>query len=126
MDPLEKKVCEFYQAKKREDEKSIPGFETFRTDAEMPKPIKKPVLIWRIAASVAAIAIITTIFIHRSRDDSRPADDIAKINSMNMNDSLPTHSLNDQNLTVTYIWQWKASTDKLLEDAKESIKINSN
>jgi hypothetical protein len=125
MDPLEKKVRAFYQEKKREDEKSIPGFETFRTDAEIPKSIKKPVLIWKIAASVAAIAIIA-VFIYRSRNDSKPADNIAKMNPMNMNDSLPTHSLNDQSLSVTYIWQWKASTDKLLEDAKESIKINSN
>ncbi len=126
MDPLEKKVRQFYQAKKREDEKSVPDFETFRTDAEMPKPYKKPLLVWRIAASVAAIAIITAIFVYRARDNSKPADNITKMNPMNMNDSLPTHLLIDQSLTVTYIWQWKAPTDKLLDEAKESIKINSN
>lgn len=125
MDQFENKLRQLYQERKDEDDKLIPGFDTFRTD-KLSKPLKRTALIFRIAASVAVIAIVTVVFIYRSRNNSKPADNITTIDPMNISNNLPTHSLNAQGLTSTYIWQWKAPTDKLLEDAKQSIKINSN
>jgi len=116
MDQLENQLRQFYQEKKEEDNKLVPGFETFRTH-KLSKPRKSTVLIFRIAASIAAIAAVTIVFIYRSGENSKPADKITRIEPMNF----PTHSLNDQRLNPTYIWQWKAPTDKLLEDAKKQI-----
>ena len=125
MDQFENQLRQFYQEKKDEDNKLIPGFETFHTSPlgssrridKQSKPLKKTVLIFRIAASIAAIAAVTVFFISRSGENSKPADKITSIDAMNF----PTHSLNDQSLSPTYIWEWTAPTDKLLEDVKKQI-----
>jgi hypothetical protein len=126
MDSIEKKIREYYQERKQEDERSIPGFETFRLEPVKEAGIRKPLFTMRIAASVAAIIAVMSALIYFINNNSKPPAKKEIITGINMNNRFPSQPLSDQSLTVTYIWQWKAPTDKLLEDAQKSININSN
>lgn len=120
MDPLEKKIHELYQHKKRVDEKSIPGFGTFLDKPEQEKTVKKHYNFFlKIAASVVLVVAAGSYYFYSSR---RPAKETVKIYPLNMNQTLPSQSLLDKSLRTEYIWNWKAPTDQLLEDATKSLK----
>ena len=113
MDLFENKVHELYQQKKREDEKSIPGFDTFRIE---PARIKKTYFLLKAAASVAVVVTAGSYYLY---DFRRPT---AKVYPFTITTNLPTQSLLDKNAGNSNIWTWKAPTDQLLNDAKKSLK----
>ena len=119
MDPIEKKVSEFYKEKKRVDEKSTPDFDTFWSKLEQIKKRKRPNIFFRVAASVIAVISVLSYYFYSTYQPSREP---REINQININQPLPSQSLLDQNLNAKWIWQWKAPTDQLLENANESIK----
>jgi hypothetical protein len=119
MELVEKKVREFYQEKRREDEKSTPGFDAFWNKLEQAKKTTRPNLVFRVAASVVTVVALLSYYFYSS---DRPTSEPGQDNQININQPLPSQSLLDQNLSGKYIWQWKAPTDHLLENARESIK----
>ena len=119
MDPLEKKISELYQQRKREDEKSMPGFDAFRNELEKPQAVKYSWFFLKIAASVVLIVAAGSYYFFSSR---KPAKETVKIYPVNINQILPTQSLLDKSVNAGYIWNWKAPTDQLLEDATKSLK----
>ena len=119
MEPVEKKMREFYQEKRREDEKSTPGFDAFWNKLEQAKKAKRPNLVFRVAAFVLAVAAAFSYYFYSS---DRPAKEPREVSQINLNQPLPSQSLLDPNPGAKYIWQWKAPTDQLLENARESIK----
>jgi len=122
MDPFEKKLRELYQEKKQQDEIFIPPFDTFWNEAEHATILKSRGHFLRMAASVAAITIVATGLVYYFNGLNNQAKKAAEIYKVNLHQPLPSQELLNQNLTTTYIWQWKSSTDKLLNDAKKSIK----
>lgn len=121
MDPLEKKVKEFYQEKKREDERSTPDFETLWNNLEHAKATRQPRFLFRIAASIALVAAVLVYYFYSS--DLR---EVRRISRINMDQPLPSQVLLDKSLGTGYIWNWKAPTDKLLENVNELTKTNKN
>jgi heme/copper-type cytochrome/quinol oxidase subunit 2 len=119
MDPLEKRLNELYRQKKREDEKSIPGFDAFRDIPQQGKNKRHSYFFLKMAASVVLVVATGSYYFHFYR--SRSGKETPKIYPVNINQSLPTRSLLDVNATG-YIWNWKAPTDKLLNDANKSLK----
>jgi quinol-cytochrome oxidoreductase complex cytochrome b subunit len=118
MDPLEKKAHELYQQKKREDEKSIPGFSIFRDKLEQGKTIKKHSWFFlKAAASVVLVVGAVSYYFFSSR---KPPTETANY-PLNINQPLPTQPLLDKSINAEYIWNWKAPTDQLLEDATNSL-----
>jgi len=124
MDPIEKKLKSFYQAKKQEDEKSIPDFDAFWYELQKAKTIKQPHLFLRIAASVAIVA--TTALLYYFYTFNQPSKEMQGISKIKLDQPLPSQVLLDQSLDVEYIWKWKAPTDQLLEDANKLINTDIN
>lgn len=122
MDLFEKKLRKLYQQKKQQDEKFIPRFDTFWNEPEHATILKSRGQFLRMAASVAAITIVVAVLAYYFNGLNRQAKKATKIYKVNLHQPLPSQELLNQNLTTTYIWQWKSSTDKLLNDAKKSIK----
>ena len=120
MDPIEKKIRELYKEKKREDEKSIPGFDVFRNKLEESRVKKRSYFLLRVAASVAVFLVAAGLLYYFYHSD-RSARETGKIYPININQPLPSDPLLDQNPGMEYIWEWKAPTDKLLEGARESL-----
>lgn len=123
MDSIEKKIKAFYQNKKEDDEKSTPAFEVFWDDLKLAKPIKKSYLFLKIAAS---IAIIITAFLAYFYDSNQRAKETLEISKIDLNQPLPSQILLDESLHTEYIWEWKAPSDKLLEDANKFMNTNIN
>ena len=119
MDRIEKKLSEFFKEKKREDEKSTPDFDAFWNKLEQKKKKKRPNLLFRVAASVVTVVAVLSYYFYSSDWRTRQP---REVNQININQPLPSQSLLDQNLNAIYIWQWKAPTDQLLENANESVK----
>jgi hypothetical protein len=119
MDQFEKKVHELYQQKKQDDEKLIPGFDTFGIKPEKVKNIKHSYFFLKAAASVVLVVATGSYYFYSSR---RPANDTVKLYPVNINENLPTQFLLDKNAGAGYIWNWKAPTDQLLNDAAKSLK----
>jgi hypothetical protein len=122
MDPLENKIRENYQAQKREDEKSIPAFETFQKNKEH---IKRPVqsyLFVKVAASVIGATILLSYYFFSTSSHSKQ---LVETETKNINLSLPSQSLLNGNFDAGYIWKWKAPSDKLMEDSKKLLKSGS-
>ena len=119
MNSFEKKVHDLYQQKKREDEKSIPRFDSFSSKTEAVKKLRHSYFFLKVAAAVALVAVATSyyLFTHRLR-----AEDTVKTYPVNLNQHLPTQSLMDKGTGTGYIWNWKAPTDLLLNDAKNSLR----
>jgi quinol-cytochrome oxidoreductase complex cytochrome b subunit len=118
MDPLEKKVHELYQKQQREDEKSIPGFSIFRDKLKQKKTIKKHSwFLLKVAASVAIVVGAVSYYFFYSR---KPPNEAANY-PLNINQPLPTQPLLDKSINAEYIWNWKAPTDQLLQDATKSL-----
>lgn len=122
MDPLENNLHELYQEKKKLDEKFIPPFDAFWDEARRAAKLKKRLRFLRIATSVAAITILITGLIFYFKDLNRQSEKAIEVSGIGLDQTLPSQELLNKNLTITYIWQWKSSTDKLLDDAKRSIK----
>lgn len=123
MDSIEQKLKAFYQNKKEEDEKLTPAFEVFWDDLKLAKPIKKPYLFLKIAAS---IAIVITAFLAYFYDSNQRAKETLEISKIDLNQPLPSQILLDESLHTQYIWEWKAPSDKLLEDANKFMNTNIN
>lgn len=119
MDSIENKLREYYQENKREDEKSIPGFDTFRNKLEPVKNLKHFYFFLKVAASVVLVVAVGSYYFYSSR---RPAKETVKNYPLNMNQTLPSQSLLYKSIDAGYIWNWKAPTDQLLEDATKSLK----
>jgi hypothetical protein len=120
MDPFEKKLQELYQQKKQQDEKGIPRFETFWNEKEHVTILKSWRKFLRMAASVAAITILASGLVYYFNGLNYQAKKASEIYS-NLHQPFPSEQLLNQNLATTYIWNWKAPTDKLLEGAIKSI-----
>jgi hypothetical protein len=121
MDPLEKKIRELYLQKKREDEKSIPSFDTFRGKPGRLGDVRNSYFFLKMAAAVVLLAVAGPYYFYSSR---RTAKETMCIYLVNINQNLSTQSLLDKNAGSGYIWNWKAPTDKLLNDANKSLTTN--
>lgn len=121
MDPLEKKVKELYQEKRHEDEKSAPDFDTLWNKLEQTKTTKRSRLPFRIAASIAIVAAALMYYFYSSNQR-----EVQRISKITMDQPLPSQVLLDQSLGVKYIWDWKAPTDKLLENVNEFMNTGKN
>ncbi len=120
MDQFEKKLKGFYLEKKQEDEKSIPGFDTFRDKLEPKKRARNSYIFLKVAASVVLAVVTGSYYFYASQ---RPtATEAIKIYPVDITPNLPTQSLLNKNAGAGYIWTWKAETDQLLEDATKSSK----
>jgi len=122
MDPLENKIRENYQERKREDEKSIPAFETFlKTKDQIKRPLQSYLFV-KVAASVIGATILLSYYFFSTSSHSKQ---LVETQPININLSLPSQSLLKENFDAGYIWKWKAPSDKLMEDAKKLLKSGS-
>jgi hypothetical protein len=112
MDPIEDKLRKFYREKRREDEKSTPDFETLFNKLQPRKAISRSNFAYRIAATVAIIAIAITYYFYFH--NSPPVTEI-QYSTFNIQNS----TLHIQ--PTKYIWTWRAPTDKLLDNANQTI-----
>jgi len=122
MDQLENKIRENYQERKREDEKSIPAFDTFLKNQEQ---IKRPVpsyLFLKVAASFIGAAILLSYYFFSNSSHTKQ---LVVAQPINIKLSLPLQSFLNKSLDAGYIWKWKAPTDKLMEDSKKLLKSGS-
>ena len=121
MDQIEKKLLVIYQQRRQYDEKFILPFDAFWNEAEHATIEKSRWKFLRIAASVAAITIVAIGLAYYFKSLNLHEGIAKEIYNVNLHQPLPSQQLLNQNLT-TYIWQWKAPTDKLLNDAMKLIK----
>jgi len=121
MDSFEKKVRELYQQQKREDEKSMPAFDAFSFKQDKGKTVKHSFFFLKVAASVVVAVATGLLFFH---GPGKPGKETSKIYPVNINQHLPTQYLLDKGAAGEYIWNWKAPSDQLLEDAQKSVKTN--
>ena len=122
MDEFEKKIGEFYQARKREDEKAIPAFDAIMNRQRQSKHQAKLYRITRLKIAASIIGVVVALsyyFAHVS-----PVKQPAKMQSIPMPPILPSESLLKEKLGTKYIWQWKSGTDQLVEDARQLTKAH--
>lgn len=123
MDSIEKKLKAFYQNKKQEDENLTPAFEVFWDNLKPAKPARRSYFFLKIAAS---IAILMTAFLAYFYGSNQTAQAIPEISKVNLDQPLPSQILLDASLHTEYIWEWKAPSDKLLEDATKLMNTEIN
>ncbi len=116
MDPLEKKLFDLYQARKREEERLVPDFDTVWSD---PGPIKKEKPSYLFLKVAASVAFVVAFFFYRSQKPKIVKDQMVTLVT---HQHLITESLMSGNEHSLYIWGWKAPTDQLLIDAQKSLK----
>jgi len=119
MDPLEKKIRELYRQKKREDEQSIPAFDSLFDKPEQEKRVRHSYFLLKLAASVFLVVGAGSYYFLGYR---RAVTAAVKIYPDNIYQHLPTQSLLNSNAGAVYMWNWKAPTDQLLNDAAKSLK----
>lgn len=112
MEPLENKLKELFQTKKRMDEQSIPDFALFRKKMERAESRRKLYVVYRIAASFLFVACALWFYFISTNE---PASFTQKIPPLDLNKELPTQILMHQTSGSQFLWQWKSPTDKLLE-----------
>jgi len=117
MDPLENKIRENYQQQKREDEKSIPDFNSMLHEEKQRQP---SYAFLRMAALVAGLLILLSYYFFKT---GSTAEQPLKIQALNI--QMPTQPLLNKSFDAVYIWNWKAPTDKLTADARKLLKTGS-
>jgi hypothetical protein len=118
MDSFEKKLHALYQQQKKEDEKSLPGFDAFNNGFGQPKPVRHSYFFLKVAASVVVVVASAVLYFNNHWQGGK---DASEIYPSNINRHLPTQSLLDKSTGGEYIWDWKAPSDQLLDDATKSI-----
>ncbi len=123
MDLFEKKIRELYQEKRKLDEKSFPHFSVFLNKPEMKKPVRRLRMLYIRVASVAAIIIPVIFFLYYLYNSNKTGQQVLEISPVKINQPLPSQSLLNSVQDASYIWQWKAPTDRLLQDVDQSLNI---
>lgn len=123
MDSIEKKLKAVYQNKKQEDERLAPAFEVFWDNLKLAKPAKRSYFFLKIAASIAIIVTALLAYFYSSNQSAKQIPEISKVN---LDQPLPSQILLDASLHTEYIWEWKAPSDKLLEDATKLMNTDIN
>ena len=121
MDEFEKKIRENYLAQKREDEKSIPAFDAIMTrHRQLKHPVKlHPNTVLKIAACIIGVMLMLSYFFFTKVNNIKQP---MEIRSISLHPSLPSDSLLEGKPGNEYIWKWKSSTDRLVEDARRLTK----
>src|SRR5260221_13380755 len=118
MDPLENEIKEIYRQRKREDEKSIPAFNTFLVKKELLRRPLRSYTLLKVAASVTGAIIFLSYYFFGVSKHAKPT---VETHPEIINQSLPSQSLLNESFGDGYIWHWKAPSDKLMENAKKLI-----
>jgi hypothetical protein len=125
MDSFENLMKRLYGEKKKEDESSIPPFDTVMHGLDRVNPALPRRLVYKLIAASAA-AIITTLIVLRYVDWAPPKKITPTISHQQMNQytTAATDRLLSADNKQTYIWQWKSPTDALLNLHQKTLKIN--
>jgi hypothetical protein len=116
MDSFENLMKRLYGEKKKEDEPSIPPFDSLVHEWDRAKPAQPLKLLYRLMASSAAI-IITTLLVLKYIDWGSAKRLPPALNNQPFNHyaiSSTDRLLNTGN-ELTFIWNWKSPTDELLD-----------
>ena len=124
MDSFEKKLKDFYMEKKREDEKHTPDFNTLLNTPNRAKTIKQSNFFLKIAASILVVAGGASYYFYNR--PNHPATTVREIPGTNLAQPFPSEVLLNHGTGTDYIWEWKAPTDKLLDDVNESVNTIKN
>jgi hypothetical protein len=121
MDEFEKKIRENYLARKREDEKNIPAFDAVMTrNRQLSHTVKlHPNTVLKIAACIIGVMLMLSYFFFTKVNNIKQP---MEIRSISLHPSLPSDSLLEGKPGNEYIWKWKSSTDRLVEDARQLTK----
>jgi hypothetical protein len=121
MDEFEKKIRENYLARKREDEKTIPAFDAIMTrNRQLNHTVKlHPNTVLKIAACIIGVMLMLSYFFFTKVNNIKQP---MEIRSISLHPSLPSDSLLEGKPGNEYIWKWKSSTDRLVEDARQLTK----
>jgi hypothetical protein len=123
MDSFENLMKRLYGEKKKEDEPSIPPFESLFNGLDTVKPAQPLKLLYRLMASSAAVIIaILLVLKYVDWDPARKLpptinNQLFKHYAANSTDML-MNSGNEQ----TCIWRWKSPTDELLDLHQKAFK----
>jgi hypothetical protein len=116
MDSFEDLMKWIYGEKKKEDELSVPPFDSLihRPDGAKPAPSLK--LLYKLMASSAAV-VITALLVLKYIDEGPPKKNSPMTNSQLINHygAASTDRLLNTGNGLTYIWRWKSPTDGLLD-----------
>jgi hypothetical protein len=124
MDPIENKLREYHQKKKREDAQSTPDFETLWNKLESQKSRRRDVPFFRFAAAVAAAAVAVTGYLYLNSSQHVAGDH--QLTGISPNRPLSLKVLEGKAFATEYIWTWTAPTDQLLHDVNQSLKKTRN
>ena len=121
MDEIEKEIRENYLARKREDEKAIPAFDVLmKGHRQLKHPVKlHPNTGLKIAACIIGVMLILSYYFFANVNNIKQP---MEIRSISLHPSLPSDSLLEGKPGNEYIWKWKSSTDRLVEDARQLTK----
>jgi hypothetical protein len=121
MDEIEKEIRENYLARKREDEKAIPAFDVLmKRHRQLKHPVKlHPNMGLKIAACIIGVMLILSYYFFANVNNIKQP---MEIRSISLHPSLPSDSLLEGKPGNEYIWKWKSSTDRLVEDARQLTK----
>jgi hypothetical protein len=115
MDSFENLMKRLYGEKKKEDDPSIPPFDSLIHGLDRAKPAQPLKRMYRLMASSAAV-IITTLLVLKYVDWGSPKKLPPTINNQPINHyaTASTDRLLNTGNELTYIWHWKSPTDELL------------
>jgi hypothetical protein len=121
MDEFEKKIRENYLARKREDEKTIPAFDAIMTrNRQLNHTVKlHPNTVLKIAACIIGVTLTLSYYFFYKVNKIKQA---TEIRSISLHPFFPSESLIKEKPGNEYIWKWKSSTDRLVEDARQLTK----
>ena len=116
MDSFENVMKRLYGEKKKDDDRSIPPFDSLVHGLDRAKPAQPLKLLYRLMASSAAV-IIAALLVVKYVDWSSPKKLPPTINNQPIkhNATASTDRLLNTGKELTYIWQWKSPTDELLD-----------
>jgi hypothetical protein len=121
MDPLENKIRAIYQDKKMQDEKLLIPFENLHLQQKEKKP-RKTWMILKIAACISIPVLAVLLYYNNTKNTDYNETGL----KIDLQQQLPSDSLVQQNPGVVYLWNWKAPTDGLLEEAKKTMRPGNN
>jgi hypothetical protein len=116
MDSFEKLMKRIYQEKKKEDEQSVPDFNSLVNRRHKPKQTGTLTVIWKLAASTAAAAIMAMLVWKAvDRGSSKKIAGTLNQELINHYAASSTDRLLHTGNGLTNIWDWKSPTDELLD-----------
>jgi hypothetical protein len=119
MDPFEKKLKDFYREKKQEDEKHVPDLNTLLNTPIRARTNTLSDFFLKIAAAILVVAGSASYYFYNSPNHA--AISVREIPGINLARPFPSEVLLKHGTGADYIWEWKAPTDKLLDDVNESV-----